>query len=67
VVGNAGRGKVIQAFRLRLVIGGNYVVGLVVFAILMIIKLRCGDKGVWAWAYFRVCERSLHPDADCPA
>jgi len=41
--GHAAAGKVIQAFG-EVVIGGNYVVGIVVFAILMIIT-RGGDQG----------------------
>jgi flagellar biosynthesis protein FlhA len=42
--GHAAAGKVIQAFG-EVVIGGNYVVGIVVFAILMIINFVVVTKG----------------------
>ena len=42
--GHAAAGKVIQAFG-EVVIGGNYVVGMVVFAILMIINFVVVTKG----------------------
>jgi flagellar biosynthesis protein FlhA len=57
--GHAAAGKVIQAFG-EVVIGGNYVVGIVVFAILMIINF-VGDQGCRADLRG---ERAFHPRRD---